>query len=139
MKDNILISTWWFNKALLYSIIIPGVSIGFYKHGLNSSFLWLVGLFLCVHLILFSFKIELQTERLTYWRWPKYLSKGIVINRANIIRIENVPLSYGRKIKLAIFDVYLNGNDKPIRINLGAFSPKNVRRILDWLGYNQKK
>jgi hypothetical protein len=136
MKDNILISTWWFNKALLYSIIIPGVSIGFYKHGLNSSFLWLVGLFLCVHLILFSYKIELQTERLTYWRWPRFISKGIKIHKDDICGFKHLPLSYARKIELAIFDVHLK-NNKTVRLSLAAFSPKDVKKVLEWFGYEK--
>ncbi len=133
-----LISAWWFNKAILYSIIIPGVVIGLYKHGFTASLLWLFGMFLWIHIILFSYKIELQTERLIYWRWPRFMSKGIIIHKKDICGFEHLPLSYARKIKLAIFDVHLK-DKKTVRVSLATFAPKDVKKVLDWFGYTSKK
>lgn len=138
MYNKVSISAWWPTRVLLHTSFFLVLVYIVIRNGLKSDWWYLIAVIFYLETTLFSYKIEIEGENIKYWRWPKYLSKGILINRANIIRIENVPVSYGRKIKLAIFDVYLNGTDKPIRISLGVFSPKNVRFILDWLGYNQK-
>ena len=128
-----VITAWWFNKVLFYSIALPGVLIGLYEHGLNDDFLWLLFLFLCIHIILFSHKIELQANRLTYWRWPKFISKGIQIHQDDICGFERLPLSYARKIELAIYEVHLKDNTSA-RISLAAFPPKDIKCVLDWFG-----
>ena len=135
-----VITAWWFNKVLLYSIVIPVALIGLYSHGLNADFLWLLILFSFIHIILFSHKIELQANRLTYWRWPKFISKGIQIHKDDICGFERLPLSYARKIELAIYEVHLKDKTSA-RISLAAFTPKDIKWVLDWFGnaYKQPK
>ena len=137
MRDKLLISAWWFNKVLLYSIIVPGALIGLYSHGLNASFLWLLILFMLIHIILFSHKIELHADCLTYWRWPRCISNGILIHKNDISGFERLPLSYARNIELAIFEVRFKDNTST-RISLATFTPKDVKLVLDWFGYAHK-
>lgn len=134
-----IITTWWPNRCLIYVMLIIAWLITWLKQGVLAfsfdSILLFLGLTFFFEIYGFGFRIEIIDEKMTYWRWPKYLSKGKLIQRNDIKNVQHLPLSYGRKIKVAIFDIYLKKSDKPVRISLAAFSPKDIKMIFKWLGY----